>query len=238
MNAALPPDMLEATRLTRAGRLTEATALLQRLFRGETTSDTASANASSPDTADQGHGQRLPRIIDVQPETGEPMDPGPAARRNGPRTANASAWPPASGLDGHAMPQIPEALRGFLDRLNQGGLESKLDGLPRHAAARPPEVMPEGARFSAGSFGAEAGSRAYRLYISSTHRGEPAPLVVMLHGCTQSPEDFAAGTRMNALAEEHGLLVLYPAQPSSANAQKCWNWFSPVTSGATKVSPR
>jgi poly(hydroxyalkanoate) depolymerase family esterase len=87
--------------------------------------------------------------------------------------------------------------------------------------------LPEAAQFLAGSFAAEAGSRAYKLYIPANRLRAPAPLVIMLHGCTQSPDDFAAGTGMNTLAEEHGLLVLYPAQPSSANAQRCWNWFSP-----------
>ena len=61
---------------------------------------------------------------------------------------------------------------------------------------------------------------------SGYRAGQPIPLVVMLHGCTQSPDDFAAGTRMNEAAEAQTCLVAYPAQTSAANMQKCWNWFS------------
>ena len=57
--------------------------------------------------------------------------------------------------------------------------------------------------------------------------GADMPLVVMLHGCTQNPQDFATGTGMNAAAAPANALVLYPAQPPSANHNGCWNWFVP-----------
>ncbi|MDT7951023.1 MAG: PHB depolymerase family esterase [Acetobacteraceae bacterium] len=86
---------------------------------------------------------------------------------------------------------------------------------------------PDGARFLSSSFSNAAGTRPYRLYIPASYRGEPLPLVVMLHGCTQSPEDFAAGTGMNEAAERSGCLVAYPGQTMQANVQKCWQWFNP-----------
>ena len=78
----------------------------------------------------------------------------------------------------------------------------------------------------------EAGlSRDYLLDLphprSETPPGAPLPLVVMLHGCTQNPADFALGTGMSALAREQGFAVLYPAQAQDANPQRCWNWFQP-----------
>jgi poly(hydroxyalkanoate) depolymerase family esterase len=80
-------------------------------------------------------------------------------------------------------------------------------------------------KFVAGSYKNAAGSRRYKVYIPSCYDGQAMPLVVMLHGCTQDPDDFARGTQMNALAEEQGFLVVYPAQEASDNSSKCWNWF-------------
>lgn len=84
-----------------------------------------------------------------------------------------------------------------------------------------------GGHFTRRTFSNHAGRRAYKLYQPRQARPGPMPLVVMLHGCTQDADDFAAGTRMNALAERHGFMVAYPEQSAQANHSKCWNWFKP-----------
>ena len=81
--------------------------------------------------------------------------------------------------------------------------------------------------FTTHSFASTADRRDYKLFVPSRPAAaslSPMPLVVMLHGCTQNPDDFAAGTRMNQLAEAQGFVVLYPAQSAKANPQGCWNW--------------
>ena len=78
------------------------------------------------------------------------------------------------------------------------------------------------------TFTGSTGTRAYKVYVPAGYSHDASqslPMVVMLHGCTQSPDDFAAGTRMNELADEHGFIAVYPAQSATANAQRCWNWF-------------
>ena len=81
--------------------------------------------------------------------------------------------------------------------------------------------------FEAHEFSNQAGSRTYKVYVPARESDAPRAMVVMLHGCTQSADDFAAGTQMNRLADEHGFLVVYPEQAAQANASKCWNWFKP-----------
>jgi hypothetical protein len=192
MNETTLAAMREATELTRAGHLAEATALLSRLLGG----------TSAPAAATEG------TVIDLAPEE--------------------VAGPPA-----RSRPHLPEALRGLVERVRRAGTPQ---GIP---TAPSPETVPDGGRFLAGSHGeAAGGTRAYRLYVPSGCHGQPVPLVVMLHGCTQSPEDFAAGTRMNLLAEERTFLVAYPAQCPKTNVSRCWNWFSPDDQRRDRASPR
>jgi len=137
----------------------------------------------------------------------------------------------ADGKDGDARQEAnarprPAMSAGLLDRLRKLGTAVGLDGLVGRATRPAPAPPPEGATFEEHGFANAAGSRTYKLYVPSGYKGEAVPLVVMLHGCTQSPDDFAAGTRMNELAEEQTFLVAYPAQAQSANASKCWNWFN------------
>ncbi|WP_274532751.1 extracellular catalytic domain type 1 short-chain-length polyhydroxyalkanoate depolymerase [Aureimonas ureilytica] len=99
---------------------------------------------------------------------------------------------------------------------------------PRPGFHRPTLVVPAGAEFLRLRHEGHAGARSYRLYVPSTLASGPRPLIVMLHGCTQDPEDFALGTRMNQLAEERNVLAAYPEQGRAANASLCWNWFEPA----------
>ena len=93
--------------------------------------------------------------------------------------------------------------------------------------SQPPDVVPAGGQFVAKTYSNHAGTRAYKLYVPNAYKGQPLPLIVMLHGSTQSADVFAAGTRMNTIAEECIFLVAYPEQPAAANASTGWNWFRP-----------
>ena len=85
-----------------------------------------------------------------------------------------------------------------------------------------PTFTPVGGQFLERSYTDQVETRAYKLYVPSGYVvGEAAPLVVVLHGCTQNPDDFVAGVHMNVLDEEQTLLGAYPAQAQNANMSKC-----------------
>jgi poly(hydroxyalkanoate) depolymerase family esterase len=118
-----------------------------------------------------------------------------------------------------APPRRPlgEVLRALRDR----------PAMPQGAPPEPEPAHDFGERFLKRVYRGPEGSLGYRLYLPADRERREVALVLMLHGCTQTPEDFALGTQMNGLADEFGLIVAYPRQPRRANPSGCWNWFDP-----------
>jgi len=141
----------------------------------------------------------------------------PAPRALSSANSLLKAWGPGSSL--------PAAARG-LDGFSPFSTPSVFPNSPSDA---PGGVGWQGlpGRFESRLFSSEAGQRAYKVYIPAAQPSKPMPLLVMLHGCAQDADDFAAGTQMNALAETTPCVIVYPIQPQSANHSKCWNWFKP-----------
>lgn len=204
INTGLNTRMMEAARLTRAGQLLAATEIIQRTLHGLQGSQVAANSSAGTPIEGDFH------VIDAAPvATQSAARPSEDRRQAGPgKASNEPADRPRVAIAGlreeWGRPQGPKPLPSVI---------------------RKQAPSPDGAQFVTGSYTNSAGTRSYQLYVPSGYHGQPLPLVVMLHGCTQNPDDFAAGTRMNELAEDHLCFVLYPAQTPAANVSKCWNWF-------------
>ena len=176
MNNTMQEMMREATRLTQAGQLLEATAAIQQAL-----------GASAPAAAS-----------DLQAQINAV---GMLSR----------AWPARAGNGANAAGTVV---------LDDCVFETPAGDTPVASEAAIVSDAFIGGMHTHGSL-----TRHYKLYVPPHHAGKNLPLVVMLHGCTQDPDDFAAGTRMNTFAREQGFFVLYPAQAQDANPSRCWNWF-------------
>jgi len=205
MNEQQRAAMAAATRLTREGRLAEATALIQRSLGIPPGTDV-------PTTAS-------PTATQVQdPPRHQRAGEGAAALldrlKRGAGVRSLRVLGPARQIN-PIQARIPDLLRR---------LTPTAPGPPDQAtaAARP------GGQFLQRSYTNAAGTRTYRLYIPTGYRGQQVPLIVMLHGGTQTADDFAVGTRMNELAERDTFLVAYPEQDRVANPGGYWNWFQPT----------
>jgi poly(hydroxyalkanoate) depolymerase family esterase len=197
--------MAEALRLTRAGRLTEAIAVLQRGLAGAGTAAPRQSTAAPPSSG-LGH-LRLP-LSNGRPARWPPV----------PRAAYAA--PARRDVVDDLQAALPGLPHTVSPAAGPGGTRSPRGGAAARAAAAP------GGEIRQLTHTDRAGTRSYDLYIPTSYAGEPVPLVVMLHGGKQNGLDFAAGTRMNELAEQHTLVVAYPEQSRAANNGCYWNWFS------------
>jgi poly(hydroxyalkanoate) depolymerase family esterase len=213
MNNDFVAEILRATGTLRSGDSSGATAIIQAALKAGGLSPSGSDPKGMPG------GFRMPEQADGRTIEGT-LAPDDPVEANG----NIHSF------DGPRGRRLRQPLGDVLRTLGQGrkglGLDGKLPGFGMQS--RTPELpLPEGAELRDLHYSCASGARRYRLYVPAAAGDGLEGLIVMLHGCTQNPEDFAAGTGMNALAEEHRLLVVYPAQTNGDNSMSCWNWFRP-----------
>jgi poly(hydroxyalkanoate) depolymerase family esterase len=203
--------MTEAFALTRAGRAADATALIQRALAGfpggVATEERDDVVPGEVVWTDDGPGER--RVREHPSGVPRPDEPGGRCSRGGLRDLLRQGLARAAAGASTHVPQVHLA-----------GLPT----LPHDRPGTPMPVLP--GETSTHTHRGAAGERPYTLYVPTTGTG-PRPLVIMLHGGTQTAGDFAAATRMGELAERDGFLVAYPEQVTSANAMRYWNWFQP-----------
>lgn len=201
MSTDMRSAMAEASRLTAAGRLDEATAVIQQALGG------------------------LPGSGMVREVHGVDSDHEPGFRplEATPHPSAATRWgtsPLSGACSAERLLRRAPSIRARLPHV-----------LQRPGGVRPFPLQPDAAAAEAGgqfidaSYANAAGARAYKLYVPRGYSGQAVPLIIMLHGGTQTAVDFAMGTRMNEFAERDTFLVAYPEQPTSANHSRCWNWF-------------
>ncbi|MGA2638636.1 alpha/beta hydrolase family esterase [Methylocella sp.] len=219
MKSILGGAVRRAAALTSRQNLTEATKVIQHALSGGARGDRAeSARADAPRdrTPEEPKSAALWSAF-APPPAFTPPPKGTAA-------SDASIQDPRQ--DARKAPPIGEVLH----LLQKGFVPVRAPGFAPHVRPAPEVPTPRGAQFVSKTHAGPAGSRDYKLFVPSNAKsradGRGLPLIVMLHGCTQNPDDFALGTGMNALAEKHGCLVAYPKQPTSSNNMACWNWFS------------
>lgn len=198
----------EATRLTRAGDLGAATEAIRAAVSPGRPASAAAATAA----AGYGNGNAT----------------GPARSTRSERSlrsadAGRSAW--VVDVEAREIPEPPHPARA--SARSESAVFASVHPVKGVPGTHPPPYveMPEVGSFIPGVHAGTAGRREYKLYIPPDAGGRLLPLIVMLHGCTQDPDDFAAGTAMNEAAFARGFFVLYPAQSMQINPQRCWNWF-------------
>ena len=210
MNMDFANGMRAAMRLMQAKKLMEATRVIRRTLSGGEESGPVAGQATEISAIEA-------RVIDVTAEVIQPetmtVPEGEAS------VASDSSLPPGAAAWARRMREMVQSEGNTVSPFSLNAL--------KNVRPRKSVDVPDGAQFLSRSFACAAGSRNYKLYIPRRLPERGRALLVMLHGGTQDADDFAAGTRMNGLAEEHGFVVAYPSQSKAGNTALCWNWFAP-----------